>query len=370
LIRVDGEVLRAIAPRVSGFKAKHQNAICDALSAGITNTLQKYEINTLLRIAHFLSQACHESDGFCTTEEYASGAAYEGRADLGNTQPGDGHRFKGRGLFQLTGRANYRSFGPAVGLDLVANPAAAADPLNSLAIACEYWKRKNLNRFADNDDIVTITKRINGGLNGIESRRAYLAKAKTVLAGAHAAATTGHETTAMPVLRRGSKGEAVANLQSRLIAAGYRITRDGDFGAGTERAVLQFQAARKKRADGIVGPETWTALLETAQMEDSKRRRETTAMPVLRRGSKGKAVANLQSCLRAAGYRIGEDGDFGAATERAVLQFQTAKRKAVDGIVGPETWAALLGDVTPISHRAMGSADLWYAGCENRSPLE
>jgi putative chitinase len=198
LILVDDRVLRDIAPHVSGSQAQHQQTICDALSEVITPTLDKYEINTILRVAHFLSQACHESDGFCTTEEYASGAAYEGRADLGNTEPGDGRRFKGRGLFQLTGRVNYRSFGDALGLDLIANPAAAAIPDHSLLIACEYWKRKHLNPFADKDDIVTITKRINGGLNGIESRRIYLTKAKVVLAHVHAASTTIRETTAMP----------------------------------------------------------------------------------------------------------------------------------------------------------------------------
>jgi putative chitinase len=213
LILVDYKVLRDIAPHVSGSKAQRQRTICDALSEVIAAKLDNYEINTYLRVAHFLSQTCHESDGFCTTEEYASGAAYEGRADLGNTVPGDGHRFKGRGLFQLTGRANYRSFGAALGLDLITNPAAAAVPDNSLVIACEYWKRKDLNRPADKDDILTITKRINGGLNGIESRRTYLTKAKVVLGRVHAACATIQETTAMPVLLGSSKGEAVANLQ-------------------------------------------------------------------------------------------------------------------------------------------------------------
>jgi len=84
-------------------------------------TLEAYEINTRLRIAHFLGQTCHESAGFRTTEEFASGAAYEGRKDLGNVKKGDGRLYKGRGLLQLTGLANYAEYGKALGVDLENN---------------------------------------------------------------------------------------------------------------------------------------------------------------------------------------------------------------------------------------------------------
>jgi predicted chitinase len=109
------------------------------------STLDSYDINTRLRIAHFLGQTCEESAGYRTTEEFASGKEYNGRADLGNAQPGDGPRFKGRGLLQLTGRANYADYGKALGVDLVNNPTLAAQPALSLKIACEYWKRHNIN---------------------------------------------------------------------------------------------------------------------------------------------------------------------------------------------------------------------------------
>ncbi|MBV8457397.1 MAG: hypothetical protein JO122_12355, partial [Acetobacteraceae bacterium] len=142
---IDGELLRKTAPRVGGAKGQSQARIIDALNPVVAPTLKKYQIDAELRIAHFLAQACHESDGFCTTVEYSDGKYLEGRRDLGNTQPGDGPRYKGRGLIQLTGRANYKRYGDLLGLDLVGNPERAADPVISLAIACEYWKSNGLN---------------------------------------------------------------------------------------------------------------------------------------------------------------------------------------------------------------------------------
>jgi putative chitinase len=260
MIAVDGEVLSQIAPQVSGTKGDHQKAIIAALSEVLQPTLSSYDISSRLRIAHFLAQACHESDGFCTTEEYASGAAYEGRPDLGNTQKGDGKLFKGRGLFQLTGRANYIAYGKALGMDLVSNPQLAAEPVMSLRIACEFWKEHSLNNLADADDLVAITLKINGGTNGIDSRRIYLAKAKAALVRLEAAAVSTPDATAMPVLRRGSKGDAVATLQTRLRAAGYPLAIDADYGPATEVAVMHLQTDKGLTADGIAGPATWAAL--------------------------------------------------------------------------------------------------------------
>jgi putative chitinase len=117
-------------------------------------------------------------------EEIASGRAYEGRRDLGNAQPGDGLRFKGRGLIQLTGRANYQQYGQAIGRDLVTNEQwtqVADDPNLAVDVACWYWETRRLNRYADQDDIATITRRINGGLNGFENRQRLLARAKFFL---------------------------------------------------------------------------------------------------------------------------------------------------------------------------------------------
>jgi len=146
----------------------------------LNTTMQRYEINTPLRKAHFLAQVGHESDGFNTNEEYASGAAYEGRRDLGNTQAGDGVRFKGRGLIQVTGRANYGECGRALGVDLIANPQRLGDFDLACLSAGWYWDTRRLNPDADFDDILTITRVINGGTNGLADRRDYLARAKRV----------------------------------------------------------------------------------------------------------------------------------------------------------------------------------------------
>lgn len=135
-------------------------------------------MDSALRLAHFLAQLIHESGSFAYMEEIASGQAYEGRADLGNTQAGDGKLFKGRGPLQITGRGNYRLYGERIGIDLERHPEIAAIPSVGLLVALEYWKKKGLNALADADDVLAITQRINGGTNGLAERKAQLARVK------------------------------------------------------------------------------------------------------------------------------------------------------------------------------------------------
>lgn len=142
------------------------------------STFKKYGINTLLRVQHFIAQIGHETRGFFYKEEIASGAAYEGRRDLGNTQPGDGKRFKGRGAIQNTGRANYTEYSKFTGIDFVSNPKLLTELPHYIDVAGWYWDKHNLNKYADKDDITTITKKINGGLNGLADRKSYLSRAK------------------------------------------------------------------------------------------------------------------------------------------------------------------------------------------------
>ena len=169
--------LRKIAP---GADAR----LLASLAPALDSLLPAGGIDTPLRQAHFLAQAAHETGGFRTLEEYggpAYFARYDGRKDLGNLQPGDGARFHGRGIFQLTGRANYQAYGRRLGMDLIGQPALAASPAGSVRIAVAYWQAKGLNGWADRDDVVEITRRINGGRNGLADRRRYLAAAKAQL---------------------------------------------------------------------------------------------------------------------------------------------------------------------------------------------
>jgi predicted chitinase len=153
---------------------------------GLNSAMETYDISTPLRRAHFIAQVCHESGGLRWNEELASGAAYEGRRDLGNTEPGDGRRFKGRGLIQLTGRANYRQYTAhcrdlGEEMDFEAEPERVAEPPHAARVAGWYWDSRRINRLADDDDVVAVTKKINGGTNGLDDRKRYLARAREVL---------------------------------------------------------------------------------------------------------------------------------------------------------------------------------------------
>ena len=185
--RIDASVLLAIAPKVTGARAAWQAEIISGFSSMLPDLLPRFAVTTALRIEHLLSQVAAECDGFLTLEEYASGKAYEGRADLGNTKAGDGPRFKGRGPIQLTGRANYRSFTIWLRAYLPDCPDFEAQPtlVGSFPWAAwavfYYWSTRGLNAIADDDDLILMTKRINGGTNGLATRRSYLAKAKNVV---------------------------------------------------------------------------------------------------------------------------------------------------------------------------------------------
>lgn len=145
--------------------------------------LVEFQINTPLRVAHFLAQAAHETAGFQYMKELASGKEYENRRDLGNVFKGDGIKFKGRGIFQTTGRANYKAVSQFLFKDdtLLTKPELLEQPDNAVHSACYYWQTHKLNDFADADDIFSITRKINGGLNGIDSRKDYYKRAKSII---------------------------------------------------------------------------------------------------------------------------------------------------------------------------------------------
>ena len=159
--------------------------------AGIGAALAKYApqfglLDNPARLANFVGQTCHESGCFRYLREIwgptRTQAGYEGRRDLGNTQPGDGKRFMGRGLIQVTGRANHVDMAMRTGLPLVEHPELLEQPDAAVLSACVYWKTRNLNALADAGQEDAITRRINGGTNGLADRRARVATAKGMLA--------------------------------------------------------------------------------------------------------------------------------------------------------------------------------------------
>lgn len=146
--------------------------------------LPRYQVNTPLRTAHYLAQVGYESISLQHTQELASGIAYEGRQDLGNVEPGDGPRFKGRGLIQLTGRTNYTQYAQYAGVDLLKKgneTLLASQPRYALDSSLWFWQTRKLNNYADLDDLRAITRRVNGGYNGLEQRADYLERAKFFL---------------------------------------------------------------------------------------------------------------------------------------------------------------------------------------------
>jgi len=244
--------------------------------------LPYYEINTVKRVAGFIAQCCHESNNFRIIEENLNYSAksldavfpkyfvragrnaqdynrqpekianivYASRMDNGDTASGDGWRFRGRGVIQLTGRHNYTKFGETLEYTPEQVVKYLSTKKGALESACWFWDTNKINRYADNGDIVGMTKRINGGTIGLEDRKKHYAHAIEVLGGHWEPAAVVHTT-----VRRGSKGETVKAVQ---LALGAKP--DGDFGPGTEAAVMQWQKSRGLVPDGIVGPSTLKAM--------------------------------------------------------------------------------------------------------------
>ena len=187
-IVVDYSLLSSI---VMHFTAKNspkkheiQEYYLQNLVAPLNRWMPVYGIDTAIRAAHFLSQACCETFQFTAVTETPKngGKEYDGRKSLGNTQPGDGPRFIGRGLLHLTGRLNYTAMGKNLGVDLVSNPEIVSNDLDiAVKTACEYWKNRGLNTYADKDDFDTVTQKINGGYNGRDERYAALQRIKKKL---------------------------------------------------------------------------------------------------------------------------------------------------------------------------------------------
>lgn len=156
------------------------DANIDLHLAGLNMACERFGIDTPERIALFLAQLAHESGSLRYVTELASGEAYEGRKDLGNTQPGDGKRFKGRGLIQITGRTNYTNVGKDFGVNFTAVPETLATAPYAAQTAGWFWSRAGLNKYADGLDLKAVTRRINGGYNGYADRLAHWIRIRKV----------------------------------------------------------------------------------------------------------------------------------------------------------------------------------------------
>lgn len=255
----------------------------------------KYEINTPHRIAAFIAQCGHESGGWRVfsenlnysakalnavfpkyfvragrdAEEYhrqpekIANVVYANRMSNGDTESGDGWRYRGRGPIQLTGKANYTSFSEDMDVDAVDNPdIVSEDKEVALMSAIWFWNKNGLNKYADSGDIKTMTKRINGGYIGLEDRIHHWKEALHMLD----QDCPDHESDVADddhvdaedygVLKKGMRGDGVKAMQEAL-----GIGADGIFGPGTERALKNWQSENDLVADGIAGPATLGKLL-------------------------------------------------------------------------------------------------------------
>jgi putative chitinase len=232
----------------------------DALLPYLQTALAEFGIQAPARTAAFLAQLAHESGQFRFMEEIWGPTPAQRRyepvttlaANLGNTEPGDGKRFKGRGPIQITGRANYRRFGDLLGTDLVSDPARAALPDLAFRIAGLYWSKKGLNELADratDEAFREITRRINGGFNGLEDRRKYYTAACAVLGVPLGPGTRGVDRLPVPgdepQFERGI--EAIRRARPRRAATRKRSSTRQKTATRSRKTTRKRKTARKSK---------------------------------------------------------------------------------------------------------------------------
>ncbi len=401
--------------------------------------LRKHSIDTPDRLAHFLAQVLHETGGLiwereslnygaerlcqvfgrrrhsaCITPQEAQSLARNEPAigervyglgnpnkarELGNIHHGDGFRYRGGGLLQTTGRANYRRMSELCGVDFEAAPELIVSPDHALRPALCVWSAGKLNAYADCNDILAISRAINLGSprsratpNGLQDRVRWLAEILPlidevefhVVSGSrpsepesvqerHASSSVGIAARlGRRLLRAGDEDETVRAVQLALRELAYPLQGTGYFGPKTEAAVRDFQVKHNLEIDGVVGPETAGAIdaatgrsqpvpevsgVETpASGEPSawETTRDEAAAPrlteilgdrMLQIGDWSNAVRVAQLALAKLGYQLKGTGYFGGATDIAVTHFQETRRLEIDGIIGPETAKAIDAEV-------------------------
>jgi uncharacterized protein (TIGR02594 family) len=402
--------------------------------------LQQHEMTTPDRLAHFLAQVLHETGGLsleweslnysaqrlcevfgegvhsaCITIQEAQRLAGNQDAigervyglgnprkaqELGNTHPGDGFRYRGGGLMQTTGRANYRSMGALCGVNFEGAPELIVAPEHALKPALCEWSAAKLNSFADSNDILAISRAINIGNprskakpNGLQDRVEWFAKVRPLidrvefettgvappraLDGVEERAPVQNGLAALlggRMLKRGDEDETVRTVQVALAKLGYSLQGTGFFGNATEAAIKDFQAKRGLEVDGVMGPNTAKAIdtaIERAEelaagiivdvpplatpavpkplQERAPGPATAVAKPIaplvgqkmLQIGDQSDTVRAVQLVLARLGYSLKATGYFGGATDTAVTHFQSTHGLEIDGVVGPETAKAI-----------------------------
>lgn len=271
---------------------KAENNYLDAIRGG-EQLFDDHRITTPLRAAHFLAQALHETGGFRILREnmnysakrmieifgvghhsaavtaaeaaklagnqqaiaervYGLGNPRKAR-ELGNTTAGDGFLYRGNGVLQTTGRGSHKRMGDVAGVDFEGNPTLVTAPEHALKPALIEWTQNNLNTFADKNDIRTITRKINGGFNGLTEREIWFDRVWLLLK------NTGDPVEAFEI---GDGEDDVKELQKALndLGADPKLVVDGRYGPNTKQAVRDFQATAGIKVDGIAGPVTEAAI--------------------------------------------------------------------------------------------------------------
>jgi putative chitinase len=337
---ISRDVLSKLCPRPKdAAKGRIWDGYVNALASDEgADLLQKFGVTTSIRIAHALAQWAHESGGFTliwesgaysaerimqifgvgkhsakVTASEAKALAYNGpalfdrvygignprkAAELGNKVKGDGWRFRGCGIVQITGRGAHERYAAKIGCSL----DDLQQPINSIHAALLEWQEKGCNKAADKDDIQRVTKLVNGGQNGIADRRVYLAKAKKLLANVTLDAPHGPVSI-------GDEGRSVKELQELLVRAGYVIPVDGIHGKRTEGAIAAFQVNNGLPGTGVADQATWELLKKAEPMEQ----REVSAEDLVKKGERSVWILRIgKSILKWLGF-----GGIGAAMDGA-----------------------------------------------------
>jgi len=434
------DVVRQVAP--------HANANYLAAFERGDVLLQQHEITTPNRLAHFLAQVLHESGGLAIEHESmnysaprlmeifgvgrhsaavtpaeAERLAHDERGiaervyglgnrrkseELGNKEPGDGFRYRGCGLMQTTGRSNFRLMGQLCGVDFEHNADLVFSAEHALKPALAEWSAGGLNVYADNNDILAISKAINCGSPrskatpiGLQERTTWFAKVRRLIdrvdfqAGAIPAtepakpqattelprseATAPQGTPELPrleiapqcsvadlvaerILRVGDEGPVVRAVQLALAKLGYPLRGTGSFADKTLSAAKDFQKAHGLEVDGEIGAETAKAIDQALARPRSAAASAAPAIAgligdrILRVGDAGPIVQAVQLGLARLGYPLKGTGNFGPTTEQSVRDFQTRHALEVDGEVGPEVAAAIDRALAALAQPAKASA--------------